>query len=161
MHIDTDVTKHLQRAANAARVASHVLARLPDAERNAALRAMAAALRSQSADILAANAADLAACGGTPAFRDRLTLTETRVNAMAKGLEDIALLPDPLGRTLADWTRPNGLACSAGNTDRVIGDLQRRMSAPMPRASASSRAMQGSWGRPESVHSGPRSMRRS
>jgi glutamate-5-semialdehyde dehydrogenase len=109
MHIETESTRHLQRAANAARTASHVLARLPDAERNAALRAMAAALRSQSADILAANGADLAACGGTAAFRDRLTLTEARVDAMAGGLEDIAQLPDPLGRTLADWTRPNGL----------------------------------------------------
>jgi glutamate-5-semialdehyde dehydrogenase len=109
MHIDTDVTKHLQRAANAARAASHVLARSPDGERNAALRAMAAALRSQSVDILAANATDLATCGGTAAFLDRLMLTEARIDAMAKGLEDIAQLPDPLGRTLADWTRPNGL----------------------------------------------------
>ena len=109
MHIETEATQHLQRAAKAARAASHILARLPDAERNAALRAMAAALRVQSGEILAANATDLAACGGTAAFRDRLTLTEARVDAMAKGLEDIAQLPDPLGRTLADWTRPNGL----------------------------------------------------
>jgi glutamate-5-semialdehyde dehydrogenase len=109
MHIETEATQHLQHAAKAARAASHVLARLPIAERNAALRAMAAALRSQSADILAANAADLTACGGTAAFRDRLTLTDARVDAMASGLEDIALLPDPLGRMLADWMRPNGL----------------------------------------------------
>jgi glutamate-5-semialdehyde dehydrogenase len=109
MHIETDATQYLQHAAAAARAASRVLARLPDAERNAALRAMAQALRSQSAEILAANTSDLAACGGTAAFRDRLTLTDMRVEAMAAGLEDIALLPDPLGRTLADWTRPNGL----------------------------------------------------
>jgi glutamate-5-semialdehyde dehydrogenase len=109
MHIETEATQHLQRAAEAARAASHVLARTPDAARNFALRAMAAALRSQSAQILAANVADLAACGGTAAFRDRLTLTDARVDAMAKGLEDIADLPDPLGRTLADWTQPNGL----------------------------------------------------
>src|SRR3984957_19787527 len=109
MHIETEATQHLQRAANAARAASHILARLPDSDRTAALRAMAAALRSQSVEILAANAADLTACGGTAAFRDRLTLTEARVDAMAKGLEDIAQLPDPLSRTLADWTRPNGL----------------------------------------------------
>src|ERR1700728_4492480 len=74
---------------------------------------MADALRSQSNEILAANAADLGACTGTAAataaFRDRLALNEARVDAMARGLEDIALLPDPLGRTLADWTRPNGL----------------------------------------------------
>ena len=109
MRIETESTQHLQRAAAAARAASHVLARTPDADRNAALRAMATALRERTAEILAANAADLAACTGTAAFRDRLTLTEARVDAMSKGLEDIAHLPDPLGRMLADWTRPNGL----------------------------------------------------
>jgi glutamate-5-semialdehyde dehydrogenase len=109
MHIETEATQHLQHAAASARAASHVLARTPDAERNAALRAMAASLRSQSSDTIAANSADLAACTGSAAFRDRLALNEARVDAMARGLEDIALLPDPLGRTLADWTRPNGL----------------------------------------------------
>jgi glutamate-5-semialdehyde dehydrogenase len=109
MHIETEATQYLQRAATAARDASHVLTRSPDAARNAALQAMASALRAQTTNILAANAADLAACTGTAAFRDRLALTEARVEAMAKGLEDVALLPDPLGRTLADWTRPNGL----------------------------------------------------
>jgi glutamate-5-semialdehyde dehydrogenase len=109
MHIETEATQYLQRAAHAARDASHVLARSPDAVRNAALQAMARALRAQIASILSANAADLAACTGTAAFRDRLALNEARVEAMAKGLEDVALLPDPLGRTLADWTRPNGL----------------------------------------------------
>ena len=109
MHIETEPTQHLQRAASHARAASHVLARLPDADRNAALRAMATSLRSHANEILAANATDLAACTGTAAFRDRLALTSDRIEAMAKGLEDIALLPDPLGRTLAEWTRPNGL----------------------------------------------------
>src|SRR5579859_3772787 len=109
MHIETEPTQHLQRAAHAARHASHVLARASDADRNAALRAMATSLRAHTAEILAANATDLAACTGTAAFRDRLALTEARVDAMAKGLEYIAALPDPLGRTLADWTRPNGL----------------------------------------------------
>ena len=109
MHIETEATQHLQRAAQAARAASHVLARSSDAERNAALNAMAAALRSHAEAIMAANAADLAACTGTAAFRDRLALNEARIEGMAQGLEDIARLPDPLGRTLADWTRPNGL----------------------------------------------------
>ena len=113
MHRESEPTQHLQRAAVAARAASHVLARTPNAQRNAALRAMADALRSQSNEILAANAADLGACtgtaAGTAAFRDRLALTNARVDAMAQGLEDIAQLPDPLGRALADWTRPNGL----------------------------------------------------
>ena len=51
----------------------------------------------------------MAAYRGTAAFLDRLTLTEARVEAMARGLEEVAALPDPLERTLADWTRPNGL----------------------------------------------------
>jgi glutamate-5-semialdehyde dehydrogenase len=86
-----------------------VLARSSAAQRNDALHAMAAALRAQAPAILAANAADLAASTGTAAFRDRLALTEARVQAMARGLEDVAALPDPLDRVLAEWTRPNGL----------------------------------------------------
>jgi glutamate-5-semialdehyde dehydrogenase len=70
---------------------------------------MATSLRDHRPEILAANAADLAAYNGSNAFRDRLTLNDTRVEAMARGLEDVAALPDPLGRVLADWTQPNGL----------------------------------------------------
>ena len=70
---------------------------------------MASALRARVPSILTANASDLAAFSGTASFRDRLTLTGPRVEAMAKGLEDIARLPDPLARVLADWMRPNGL----------------------------------------------------
>ena len=109
MHIETEATQHLQRAAHAARGASHTLARSSAAQRNDALYSMAAALRTQAPAILTANAADLAAATGTAAFRDRLALTEPRVEAMAKGLEDVAELPDPLDRVLADWARPNGL----------------------------------------------------
>jgi glutamate-5-semialdehyde dehydrogenase len=99
----------LQAAAHAARLASATLAQTPDAVRNAGLREAAAELRATLAAILAANEADLAASQATPAFRDRLTLTPERVEAMARGLEEIADLPDPLARTLAEWTRPNGL----------------------------------------------------
>jgi glutamate-5-semialdehyde dehydrogenase len=113
MHIDTAAhTAWLRDAANAARAASASLARLPAETRNAGLRAAAASLRANTTKLLAANARDLAAfdaAGGTAAFRDRLALTSTRVEAMAQGLDDIAALPDPLARTLADWTRPNGL----------------------------------------------------
>jgi glutamate-5-semialdehyde dehydrogenase len=70
---------------------------------------MADALRHGMRDILAANQADLAVYQGSTAFRDRLTLTEARVEAMARGLEDVAALPDPLRQVLAEWTRPNGL----------------------------------------------------
>lgn len=99
----------LTSAAVAARQAAHALAQAPDAQRNAALHAAAAALRAATAEILAANALDLGRFQGTDSFRDRLTLTPSRVEAMAQGLEDIAALPDPLGRVMADWTRPNGL----------------------------------------------------
>ena len=109
MHIETDATQHLQRAAQAARAASHALARSSTGQRNDALHAMSAALRAQTPAILAANAADLDGSTGNAAFRDRLALTQARVEAMAKGLEDVAALPDPLDRVLADWTRPNGL----------------------------------------------------
>lgn len=80
--------------------------------RNAALRAAAAALRAGSGDILAANAVDMNAAeqrGLSAAMLDRLMLDDARVEAMAAGLEAIAELPDPLGRIIAEWQRPNGL----------------------------------------------------
>jgi glutamate-5-semialdehyde dehydrogenase len=104
-----DATTHLHQAATAAREASRTLARSSAAQRNAALHAMADALRAAMHPVLEANAADVAAYEGTSAFRDRLTLNPARVEAMAKGLEDVAALPDPLHRTLEEWTRPNGL----------------------------------------------------
>jgi glutamate-5-semialdehyde dehydrogenase len=99
----------LRDAGRQARAASAALASSTDAERAAGLRAAAASLRRHAAAILAANEADVAAFHGTAAFQDRLTLTPPRVEAMARGLEEIAVLPDPLARTLAEWTRPNGL----------------------------------------------------
>ena len=92
-----------------ARAASRILAGTSAEARNAGLRAAAARLRAQAAAILAANREDVAGAAGNDAFRDRLLLNPERVEAMARGLDDIAALPDPLARTLADWTRPNGL----------------------------------------------------
>jgi glutamate-5-semialdehyde dehydrogenase len=109
MLTETEATHHLRHAAHAAREASRILAGTSEARRNTALRIMATALRDRRPEILTANAADLAAFKGTNAFRDRLVLNDARVEAMAAGLEDVAALPDPLGRVLADWTRPNGL----------------------------------------------------
>jgi glutamate-5-semialdehyde dehydrogenase len=109
MDIATDATQHLHHAAAAAKQAARTLAQSPRAQRDAALTAMATRLRAAANDILAANAADVAAFSGTAAFRDRLTLNPTRLEAMARGLEDIAALPDPVGRVLAEWERPNGL----------------------------------------------------
>jgi len=110
MNVDTDhCAAWLRDAGRRARAASAVLAVTPDGQRNDALRAAAATLRAQAGAILAANEADVAGFQGTSAFRDRLLLTPERVEATARGLEEIAALPDPLARTLAEWVRPNGL----------------------------------------------------
>lgn len=111
MNAVADEAAHLlETAARAARAAASVIARAPGPAKDAALRAGAARLRARAGDILTANAADLAAAPDlSPAFRDRLVLNPARVEAMATGLEDVAALPNPVGRVLAEWTRPNGL----------------------------------------------------
>ncbi|MEY3081835.1 MAG: hypothetical protein RJA94_1820 [Pseudomonadota bacterium] len=99
----------------AAREAAKVLALAPTSQKNEALVAMAAKIRRSANDILSENARDLAnakAKDMKASFVDRLTLTEARLDAMAKGLEEIAALPDPVGQVMAQWTRPNGLAFS-------------------------------------------------
>jgi len=95
-----------------ARAAAISLATTAGNERDAALAAAAAALRDRSADIIAANANDMAQAesrGLSGAMLDRLMLDETRVEAMASGIETIIGLHDPLGRVLDEWERPNGL----------------------------------------------------
>ncbi len=92
-----------------ARAAAARLGQCPGPARDAALRQAAAALRAAAPEILAANERDMAEFSGTPAFGDRLLLTPARVEAMARGVDEIAALPDPLDRVLAEWTRPNGL----------------------------------------------------
>src|SRR3954462_15006922 len=100
----------LETAARAARAAAGSLARAPRPAKDAALLAAAPALRARGAEILAANQADVAGAPGlSAAYKDRLTLTPARIEAMAQGLEEIAALPDPVGRMLAEWERPNGL----------------------------------------------------
>ena len=98
----------LRQAAMAARGASRALAVLPAAQRDAGLRAAAAALRAHAAAIQAANDLDTAAFSGSAAFLDRLRLTPARIEAMARGLDDIAALPDPLAGRTEQWVRPNG-----------------------------------------------------
>jgi glutamate-5-semialdehyde dehydrogenase len=87
------------------------MAQAPAARKTAALQAAAAAIRAERKDILAANARDLADSGQSlsAALIDRLKLDEKRVAAMAQGLDEVAQLPDPVGKELARWTRPNGL----------------------------------------------------
>ena len=105
-----DSAEALQDAARAARAATTVLASAPRAIKDQALLLAAAALRERQAEIIAANAEDIAAAPGlSPAFRDRLLLNAARIEAMAKGLEEVAALPEPVGRMLAEWQRPNGL----------------------------------------------------
>jgi glutamate-5-semialdehyde dehydrogenase len=92
-----------------ARAAAALLALADAATRNTALIAMAEAVQAATPEILRANARDMAAFTGTSAFADRLLLKPERVASLAQSLRDVAALPDPLARTLAQWTQPNGL----------------------------------------------------
>ncbi len=105
----------MRRLAEKAKAAAARLALASTEAKNAALRSAAAAIRRRSAEILAANRRDLEAVeakGASAAFRDRLALDEKRIEAIARGLEEVAALPDPIGAVLARWTRPNGLEIS-------------------------------------------------
>jgi glutamate-5-semialdehyde dehydrogenase len=107
-----DIEALMRGLGEAALAAQPVLARAPRAQKDAALRAAADALRGRRAALLEANAADMAAArakGLKGAMLDRLQLDDARLESMARGLEDIAALDDPVGRVLAEWTRPNGL----------------------------------------------------
>ncbi len=107
-----DLKAAMDEVGRAARAAAEALGRAsPEAKTESLVRA-AAALRQRRDEILAANAEDMAAAEGkglTPALLDRLALDADRVESMAKGLEEVARFPDPVGRVLAEWDRPNGL----------------------------------------------------
>ena len=94
-----------------AKSSAGVLAGLSAERKNEALAAMADALEAGAAEILAANAEDIAAVQGTmnPVMIDRLRLTKERIAGMAQGIRDVIALPDPVGEVLATVTRPNGL----------------------------------------------------
>ncbi|MEM7169250.1 MAG: glutamate-5-semialdehyde dehydrogenase [Pseudomonadota bacterium] len=107
-----DLNSQMMHLGQAARAAAADLAQCDPDAKNRALRAAAAALRDGATGIQAANDADMVggeAKGLTPALLDRLKLTDDRIEAMAAGLEAIAEFPDPIGRELAGWERPNGL----------------------------------------------------
>jgi glutamate-5-semialdehyde dehydrogenase len=96
----------------AARAAANVLAFAPNELKNSALEHAAAVLRASQAKILAANEHDLRHAASKElgaAQLERLRLDAERIEAMARGLEDIAALPDPIGVTLKKWRRPNGM----------------------------------------------------
>ena len=107
-----DTQSLMAEIGRAARRGARAAALAPRTVKDAALRAAAREIRDASAAILAANALDIEAAraaGATPAALDRLTLDQKRVEAMARGVEEIADLPDPVGRVLAVFERPNGL----------------------------------------------------
>ncbi len=109
---EADIRAAMRAIGADARRAARALANAPVAQKNRALTAAARVLRKRAPEILAANARDLAearAKGLTPALLDRLALNETRIESVARGLEEVAALPDPVGRVLATFTRPNGL----------------------------------------------------
>src|SRR5438067_1614926 len=111
----SDLARAMAEIGRQARGAAAQLALAPADAKTAALKAAAAAIRSRADEILAANAEDLAAAmaaGIGAALLDRLALDPKRLEAVARGLEDIAAQPDPVGRVLAEWTRPNGLRIS-------------------------------------------------
>jgi glutamate-5-semialdehyde dehydrogenase len=110
--VEASTTAVMAALGRAARAAAHALSLASSKQKNLAIHKAADRMRACAADILAANARDMAAAkanGTASAFLDRLALDSARVEAMAKGLDDIAALPDPVGRILAKFERPNGL----------------------------------------------------
>ena len=106
------IVADLGRRAKAAAVA---LRNAGTEAKNRALAEAARLIRLEKAAILAANARDIAtaqAAGLSAALQDRLLLDDARVEAMARGLDDIVALPDPVGAKIEEWTRPNGLVIS-------------------------------------------------
>jgi len=118
---DTDISARTIAIGVEARAAARAVAAASPERKARALVVAAQALRDRRADILRANALDLAeghTRGLSSALIDRLTLDDKRIEAMARGLEEVAELPDPVGRVLASFERPNGLVI-----DRVATPL--------------------------------------
>ena len=106
------VTQLMRRIGDDAKRAAHALASVSTEAKNKALKESAQSLRRRKNEILSENAKDMAAGeekGLTAAMLDRLELTDERLEGVAKGLEDIAALPDPVGTITEEWDRPNGL----------------------------------------------------
>lgn len=107
-----DVQAQMLEIGRRAKAAAQVLASAPAEVKERALMLAAAALRNRAHEIAQANAKDMAAGeakGLGKAMLDRLLLNDARIEGMARGLEDVAALADPVGRVLAEWDRPNGL----------------------------------------------------
>ncbi len=109
---EPDVASTMKAIGAAARAAARIIASAPPERKSEALLAAAQNLRAQKSEILSANARDLAEAKRrdlSSSLIDRLTLDEKRIEAMARGIEEVAALPDPVGRVLATYRRPNGL----------------------------------------------------
>ena len=107
-----DLKQQMRFLAERSRDASRALAKLDAETKNSLLRAMADGIEKSTDRIQSANAKDLEAgkkAGLSPAMLDRLTLTDKRISEMAKGVREVAALPDPVGKTISEWTRPNGI----------------------------------------------------
>jgi glutamate-5-semialdehyde dehydrogenase len=110
--VEADTAAVMPEIGQRARKAARVLALAPTAQKDKALAAIAEAIRKRKADILAANAEDLAEAkrnGANAAFVDRLALDEKRVAGMAAGVDVVRDLADPVGEVTESWTRPNGM----------------------------------------------------
>ena len=111
-HVDNKISELMEGLGKAAVEAASVLALAGTAKKNAALVAAAASIRARRAEILAANERDMAAARAAKlsgALLDRLRLDDKRVESMARSIEDIIALEDPVGTMAAEWERPNGL----------------------------------------------------
>lgn len=112
MTSEIDIKNLMKIIGKRARVAYRLLAGALPEQKNAALLESAKEIRAQSGQIIAANDADMLAANNaelSKAMLERLKLKPANVEAMAKSLEEIASFPDPVGKILAEWTRPNGL----------------------------------------------------
>ena len=120
-----DITALMQDLGVRAKAAARVLAAASTTAKNTAVLKAAAAIRAHATEIKTENAKDMVAARAknlSAALLDRLELNDARIEAMAQGLDDIAALPDPVGTTLAEWTRPNGLKIARVRTPLgVIG----------------------------------------
>ena len=107
-----NLTAEMMTIGAAAREAARAMREASDETKTKALKVAAAVIRSRAAEILAANRADIEAAHAAnmaAPMVERLTLNDARIEAMAKGVEEVAALADPVGRELARWSRPNGL----------------------------------------------------
>ena len=122
---DTDVATLMATIGKQAKASARIVAKAPSEQKDKALEVASAELLKATDDILAANALDMQAGeakGLSAAMLDRLKLTPERIAAIAKGLDDIRGLNDPVGEAISEWDRPNGLEISRVRTPLgVIG----------------------------------------